>query len=170
MPNTLRKVGSNLLKVGSALNIWDGTGTPCCCGSTACTLCDGFTPLQMQVVLDGILDIDGTGCFDCVNVNGTYVLDLFTTSSSDCIWQTDTFDLCGVATRVRLSINYNTVVAGQYTLRVQLQRVGTVSEWRISQVAMFDCDSFSSLDVPPFNEVVDCDIFTSPSTCEATAL
>ena len=167
MPNTLRKVGSDLLKVGGSLNIWDGTGDPCCCGPN-CALCDGSTPEQMEVVFAGILDLGGTGCSDCVAVNGTWVLDNFTVGASECHWQSDAFELCGDSTtRVRMSIT------GTYTLKVWLTRTagsGIVSEWRLTQGGLFECDSFSSLDVPPFSETVNCDIFTTPSTCSVTAL
>lgn len=70
MADTLRIIDGKLLISGGALNIWDGTGDPCCC----CPYCqDGLTPNQMQVVLSGI---SNQACTDCAaNFNKTFILD-----------------------------------------------------------------------------------------------
>lgn len=49
-----------------------------------CWACQDSTPEQMSVVLAGV--VNATGCADCADINGTYVLNQ-TTDGSDCSWE-----------------------------------------------------------------------------------
>lgn len=48
------------------------TRSSCSCAETSCSECSGNVKTYIQVELDGV--VDGTACFTCDNINGTYLL------------------------------------------------------------------------------------------------
>lgn len=51
-------------------------------GGPACGPCPNGRPLQIQADVGGYTD--GTGCVGCSGIDGTYVLDVITSSATDC--------------------------------------------------------------------------------------
>jgi hypothetical protein len=152
--------------------------------SLDCARCSDAEPYQFQVVISGL----AAGDADCTSVNGTWVLD----QVSGCEWQSarQAYSLDGgcsgnmfMILRIIAADSVFCGDGGSYTLVVHLAgdsglcTQASCGCFRHSQVATYDCDDLSSLNVPLV--AGDCDFFNSgggagcdnsSATCTVTAL
>lgn len=141
-----------------------------------CHLCDDSTPIEMQVVIAGVAA--DTGCTDCTEFNGTYVLEAI----DSCQWRLcATFDpdpACSGTTVQSMRITMtNSRSLGTTTTEVSCQlftSAGCTSGFVGQQVfqnttsdSRINCE-YSSTVISPSSTATFCD--WSSATCTVTAL
>ena len=170
MTNTLRKVGSNLLKVGSALNIWDGTGDPCCCGFSCLGCATGTVPPTMQIEIPATWVTQSHGwtpdCDDpeCDLLEGPFVLDFVDRVDNVCEWTYNDGSLSDCLTTMGLLLRVNKISSISYSITLALTGQYFADRppinggpglrtyffsWALTGLTVVQvCDEFADLEIP----------------------
>ena len=114
-----------VLLVGGAVNLWDGTGTPCCCGEDCLGCVAGTVPAQIQVTLGAWAtqghiwtpDCDDT---ECDFLEGDFVLDFVPRPDGVCEWQYNDNSVGDCLLDQSLVLRTQKVSPGNFLIRLTL--------------------------------------------------